>query len=375
MFRKGARALTLVLGLALAACQSAGTDALEDVAAGPRMAAETLGGGPTAVALLLPRSASGAAGRHARDVRDAAALALDDLGAGKLAITIHDTGAGAGGIAGLAEQLAAAKLILGPMGPQAVSALTALPGRPAALAFGNNGGPRGEGVFVLETDAVESALEAARASAAAGHKSFAAIMPQAFPQADRTRLSKGLEAAGVPSIEFVAYSEAGLAAELAAKREQLVKADGVIVFGEGGSPASIASALRKTASLGPKAVLIGNLSWAAENFSRPELEGALVAMPDQSALALVADRYRAKTGRSLSLQAAYGYDAVAVAAGIVRALGPEALTQATLTKPSGFRGATGTFRFRPDGSVERQLALYQIRNKSLQLLDAAPEGF
>ena len=101
----------------------------------------------------------------------------------------------------------------------------------------------------------------------------------------------------------------------------------------------------------------------------------LIAMPDQASLAMVGTRYQAKTGRPLSLHAAYGYDAVAVAAGIVRTLGPDALTQATLTKPSGFRGSTGIFRFRADGTVERQLALYRVRNKALELLDPAPEGF
>lgn len=370
-----ARAFALALGLALAGCQSAGVEALEDVAAGPAMAAETLGGGEAGIALLLPRSAGGATGRQARDIRDAAALALDDLGAGKLAVTIHDVGAGSSAIGSLGEQLATAKLVLGPVGSQAIAALAAVPSRPPALAFGSNGDPHGGGVFALQTDAVDSALESARVSIGAGHKIFAAIVPQSFSQAERTRLAAGLQASGVAAPDIVAYGDGRLAADLAAARDRLVKADAVIVFGAGATPASIASALRKTASLGPRTVLIGNMAYAAENFSRPELDGMLIAMPDQTTLAMVGNRYQAKTGRPLSLHAAYGYDAVAVAAGIVRALGPDALTQATLTKPSGFRGSTGVFRFRQDGKVERQLALYRIRNASLELLDAPPEGF
>ncbi len=149
----------------------------------------------------------------------------------------------------------------------------------------------------------------------------------------------------------------------------------MIVFGEGGDPAAIAGTLRKTTSLSPKAVLIGNMTYAAQNYSRRELDGMLIAMPDQATLAIVGSRYQARTGRPLSLHAAYGYDAVAVAAGIVRTAGADALTQAVLTKPSGFRGSTGIFRFHKDGKVERQLALYRVKNKSLELLDAAPEGF
>lgn len=375
MFRAGVRAFALTLGLALTACQSAGVDALDGVAAGPRQPGETIGAGETAVAMLLPRSAGGAVASRARDIRDGAALALDDLGAGKIALTIHDTGTGAAGVAALAAEAAGARLILGPAGAEQTSALMAVSPRPPALAFGGNGAPRGNGVFAMETDAVDSALESARVAAGAGRKTFVTIAPQGFAEADAQRLARGLAAAGASLAGVVRYAGASLAADIAAQREALVKADGLIIFGEGNAPASIAATLRRTASLGPKAVLIGNLSWAAENFARTELEGALVAMPEQAGLALVADRYRAKTGRALTTHAAYGYDAVAVAAGIVRALGPAALTQATLTKPSGFRGATGIFRFHADGTVERRLALYQIRNKALQLIDAAPDGF
>ena len=375
MFRTASRGLALSLGLALAACQSAGVDALEGVAAGPRQAAETIGAGETAVALLLPRSAGGAAAGRARDIREGAALALEDLGAGKIALTVHDTGAGAGGIAALAEQVSGARIILGPADAGQIAALAALSPRPPALAFGGNGAPHGGGIFAMETDAVDSALEAARIAAGAGRKIFVVVAPQGFVDADAQRLARGLQAAGASLAGTVRYGGASLAADIAAQRDMLVKADGVIVFGEGNAPTTVAAALRRAASLGPKAVLIGNLSWAAENFARPELDGALVAMPEQAGLALVADRYRARTGRALTPQAAYGYDAVAVTAGIVRAMGAAALTPATLTKPSGFRGATGIFRFHADGTVERPLALYQVRDKALQLIDAAPEGF
>lgn len=367
--------LAAPLALALPACQSTGPDVLESAAAGPRQEAETLGAGAVAVAMLLPRSAGGTAGSQARDLRDGAAMALDDLGDGKLAITVHDTGAGADGVAAAMERAAAARLILGPAGARQISALTAAPGRPPALTFGGNGGQRGGGVFALETDAVDSALEAARAAAGAGRKRFVAVAPRGFAEADRKRLMQGLEGTGAALAGFVDYAAPSVATDVAAQRELLVAADGVMIFGQGTDPAAVAAALRSAAALQPKATLIGNLAWERANFARPELDGALVAMPDQSGLALVADRYKARAGRALTVHAAYGYDAVAVAAGIVRTAGPEALTAATLTRNSGFRGATGIFRFRPDGSVDRRLALYRVGGGTLQLLDPAPEGF
>lgn len=332
-----------------------------------------MGTGAVAIAMLLPRSAGGAAGREARDLRDGAAMALDDLGGGRLAITVHDTGTD--GIAAAMERAAAARLVLGPTGAQQISALIAAPGRPPALVFGGNGAPHGGGVFALETDAVDSALEAARAAAGAGRKRFAAVAPRGFPEADRKRLAQGLEGTGAALAGFVDYAAPKIAEAVAAQRDLLVAADAVMIFGQGTDPAAVAAALRSAAALQPKATLVGNLAWESANFARPELEGALVAMPDQSGLALVADRYRARAGRALTVHAAYGYDAVAVAAGIVRTAGPEALTAATLARNSGFRGTTGIFRFRPDGSVDRRLALYRIGGGALQLIDAAPEGF
>lgn len=381
-FRPAGILAALGLALALVACQSTEDDVLGS-AAGPRQAQETVGSAEAeaAIALLLPRSAGGEAGRRARDIRDGAALALDDLGDGRLALAIHDTGRGAGRIAALAAetQAAGARLILGPATPDAAAALVQADAarRPPAIAFTGNGDPHGSGVFAIVSDAVDSALESARIVAGAGRRTFAAVVPEGFSEADRTRLRRGVEEAGGRLAGFVGYPGAGsgIAARIAAGRETLVGADAVVVFGDGDAPAAVAATMRAASALQPNATLIGNLAWAQANFARPELEGALVAMPDQSGLAVIADRYRERTGRTLSIEAAYGYDAVAVAAGIVRAMGADALAPATLTRASGFRGATGVFRFLPDGQVHRLLALYQVRGGALQLLDPPPVGF
>lgn len=369
-------ALALTFGLMLSACQSTGTEVLEE-AAGPAKPQEVMGEGATRVAVLLPRSAGGGDGRRARDIQDGAAMALQDLGDGKLSLSVHDTGAGAGRIAALVDAAAGAKLILGPANGASAAALAAIgkDRRPSALAFTGNGEAHGNGVFAIATDAVDSALEAARIAAGAGRRSFVALVPQAFSQTDRARLERGLAAAKAQLISVIVHGGGNLAGQIAAERDTLVKADGVLIFGDGRTPATIAAALRTASALQPNAAIIGNLAWTSDNFSRPELDGALLAMPDQSGLALIADRFRTRTGRALTIDAAYGYDAVAVAAGIVRAMGPEALTEGTLTKSSGFRGATGIFRFMPDGSVERPLALYRLRGGALTLIDPPPEGF
>lgn len=46
-----------------------------------------------------------------------------------------------------------------------------------------------------------------------------------------------------------------------------------------------------------------------------------------------------------------------------------------LTQNSGFQGANGVFRLRPDGTNERGLAVATVRNNQVIILDPAPSGF
>ncbi|RVD49392.1 ABC transporter substrate-binding protein, partial [Mesorhizobium sp. M2D.F.Ca.ET.140.01.1.1] len=55
------------------------------------MATQSLGTGPTKVAMLLPLSASGSAGENGRKMLDAAKLAMTDLGNPLLTLTVEDT--------------------------------------------------------------------------------------------------------------------------------------------------------------------------------------------------------------------------------------------------------------------------------------------
>lgn len=372
--------LAALLALSLAACQSGGMDALETAATGSQLAEQSYGSGPTTLAMLVPLSASDGQGRKARDFRDGAALAVGELGDGKIRLVVYDT-AQADRVEALAGKAGGqgAKLILGPTDPASVIAVAALQAaqRPPVLSFTAQGTMEAESVYPMVSDAVDSALEATRIAIGSGRRSFVAIVPAGKAEELRGRLSRGVVEAKGELAGIVTYGSAGaaLAGELAAQKELLAKADGVMIFGEGRDPAAVAAALRSSSVLKPDATLIGNLAWTSDNFASPALEGAIVAMADQASLAQIAERFRAAYGRAVTMEAAYGYDAVAVAAGIVRQTGPDALTPAALTKSSGFRGATGTFRLRPDGSVERPLALYRFKGGALELVDAAPAAF
>ena len=101
----------------------------------------------------------------------------------------------------------------------------------------------------------------------------------------------------------------------------------------------------------------------------------MIAGYDRSRATDIARRYSAATGHPFDSDAALGYDAVALAAGIGSALGPAALNAQTLQAETGFRGVTGLFRLRADGSVERQYSIYQIRQGQLTTLRGPTGGF
>jgi ABC-type branched-subunit amino acid transport system substrate-binding protein len=117
--------------------------------------------------------------------------------------------------------------------------------------------------------------------------------------------------------------------------------------------------------------ILGTSEWKAGNMP----EGAFVAAIDQSGLKHIADAFRRIYGRALSTEAAFAYDAVAVAAGIVRSKGIGGLSASDLQANAGFVGATGPFRFLGDGNIERRLAIYRVTTGTLKEHEPAQRQF
>jgi hypothetical protein len=87
--------------------------------------------------------------------------------------------------------------------------------------------------------------------------------------------------------------------------------------------------------------------------------------------------YAAVFGRAPPRLATLAYDATGLAAVLARSAPGGDFSIATLTQPSGFSGADGLFRLRPDGSVERGLAVLQIlpRGAGIKVISPAPASF
>jgi ABC-type branched-subunit amino acid transport system substrate-binding protein len=110
-------------------------------------------------------------------------------------------------------------------------------------------------------------------------------------------------------------------------------------------------------------------------FSAPVLDGGWYAAPDSAGYRNFAARYRARYKQEPVRTATLAYDAVALIAALVKTQGPQRFSAEVLTNPSGFSGIDGLFRFRPDGTNERGLAVMRVAPSGAQVISPAPKSF
>lgn len=337
----------------------------------------TLGTGPTKVAMLLPLSAPGSTGENGRKMYDGARLAMADLGDKLLTLTIQDTR----GDSGYAKDLAVkaitsgtAKVIIGPSELAATQHLAKLSGskRPPVLALADNFAG-GSGVYSVRLSEADSAAAGAAAIASKGAKKFVLMVPAGADSTTiESRVANALSIYGATLAVTLPYSVAD-GAKAVSDMGSLVEApDAVVVACGDGSPAAVLAALK---AKGGKAVtLIGTDRWLERPID-PLYEGAYIATLDESETGPIADRFKATYNYQPDVNVAYAYDMVALSAGIASSAGPDGFNKQVLENATGFRGSTGLFRFRADGSSQRSMPFFKVEKGKLKLVAKSTSGF
>ena len=105
------------------------------------------------------------------------------------------------------------------------------------------------------------------------------------------------------------------------------------------------------------------------------LRGGWFTLPDPSVMRQFEARYQGAYGEAPHPVASLGFDAVAAVGALLTSGGSDALSAARITQGNGFSGAAGVFRFRPDGSNERGLAIAEIRDGESVVISPAPRSF
>lgn len=122
-----------------------------------------------------------------------------------------------------------------------------------------------------------------------------------------------------------------------------------------------------------KVKILGMSQWDEPGLgNEPALVGAWFAAPPPAGHGEFEKRYEAAFKRRPPRIASLAYDATALAAVIARNRG---FGRDAITAPSGYAGVDGIFRFRPDGTIERGMAVIEIQPRGIKVVDPAPAAF
>lgn len=342
---------------------------------------------PIPVALLVPRGGSASDDLLAKNLENAARLAIRDLDGVNIKLRVYGTAGQAGTAAKAAAQAVeeGAKIILGPVYGEAANAagVAVAASGVNVLSFSNNTTIAGGNVFVLGPTFDAAANRLVRYAKRAGKDRIVVLHANNIGgQLGRNAIQRAIAANGATLAGDVEYALSQEAVREAVPRVQaaIESSDANALF----MTANSSTALPLLGEMLPSAGVsnastqyIGLSRWdiPAQTLAIPGIQGGWFALPDPGASAAFAARYNATYGERPLDIAGLAFDGVAAIGSLVKSKKGNALTGAALTQGAGFRGANGIFRLRADGTNERGLAVATIRNNQVVLLEAAPKAF
>ncbi len=348
---------------------------------GGRRDGETIGEGAVKVGLVVPLTGRHGPSSVGASLRNAAKLAYADSGASDVTILVKDdqsTPAGRRcGDAGRDQR--GRRDHSGPVFAADVKEagrVARAAGKPV-IAFSTDTSAAGNGVYLLSF-LVEGHVDRGLGFAAQrGKKSVAALVPEndygtlALAQFQQSAANDGLR---VPLIERYKPGAPGESIQrLAAARDQF---DTLFIPEQADAMGGVPKELVAAGLNSKKVQIIGTGLWNDQRaLNLPALQGAWFTAPENAGFNAFAQRYRAKFGSEPARIATLAYDAVSLAIALSRSQGSQRYSESVLTNPSGFNGADGVFRFRPDGTNERGLSVLEVGGGAAKIISPAPRNF
>lgn len=343
---------------------------------------------PVPVALLVPRGAADPNEQKlARDLENAARMAASDLGGVRVDLRIYATAGNAAKAreAALAAASDGARIIIGPLRAEAARiAADAVASRGInVLAFSNNPTIAGGNLFILGQTFHDTANRLTNFATAQGRDRLLTVFADtASGRLGREAISQAITRTGaVPagSVSHALSQEAVIDAVPRVKQLAEENAANAIFF-----TATTAGALPLFTQILPEAGLgqdkaqyIGLTRWDTppQTLDLPGVQGGWFALPDPGRTARFEARFEAAFGNPPHALSGLAYDGIAAVGALVKQGGRGALSRAALTQPAGFQGVNGIFRFTPEGTNERGLAVATIEDRKVQVISHAPTRF
>jgi ABC-type branched-subunit amino acid transport system substrate-binding protein len=337
---------------------------------------------PVRVGILLPfASTTPSVKALATAMMKSAELALYDSGNRDIILMTADEGTTAESSQVAVTRLldAGAEIIVGPLFSPSVKAVSheARDRGVPVLAFSTDRSVAGDGIFLLGFLPENDVKRVISYAAAQGHHKFAALSANTAYGDVTVDAFNAAVAEGSGRVTDVERFANNVDAALKPAQD-VAKSDADAVFIPlGGQVLRAISPTLGASGLDPKKVkLLGTSLWDEQaNLAEPTLSGGWFAAPSAADDAAFISKYRTAYGASPPQLAALSYDAISLIALLARGSPYKRFTRAALTDPNGFEGVDGIFRFNPDGTAERGLAVMAVTPQGFREVDPAPRTF
>jgi len=376
--------LFAALALGLAACETVNF-------AGPTAAVDP--NQPVVVALMVPlASGNGVTEQLAQNMVNAAQMAVRDLSGANIDLRVYETGGNAEMAAAAANRAVTdgAQIMVGPLYSTSTAAIAPIAARAGinVLSFSNTTSVAGGNVFIMGTTFDTVASRLVGHSVASGYGNIAIVSQDGVSgESGRDSISRAITRNGANLTTVVSYPLAleemgevasGIADTLRASNSNAVFFTDSPLRGLGFITASLASNRFRTKR---DAQFMGLTRWDSSNevLVTPSLQGGWFAVPDPALTLQFETRYQLAYGIDAHQLSGLAYDGIAAVGAMISAARTanerDAFSVQRLTDPSGFAGVTGIFRFKPDGTNDRGLAIMQVENGVATMVSAAPRSF
>ncbi len=359
---------------ALAACQVAGPIG----GTGPRVSGQTV-----QVAMLLPvTSEQGGDATIAQSLENAARMAAAELTGVTVEITVYDTAGQPAQAASVAREAvqAGADIIVGPLRSDTAAAVgvAVANSNVSVLSFSNNTEIAGGNVFVLGHTFQNTAARMVSYGAAQGRNRIVLVHAQNLAgEVARDAVLRAAVASNATVVNTIPYefSQGGVINAVPQIVEAVRGSDGnaLMLTADSAGALPFFAQLLPENGLDTEAVrMMGLTRWDTppQTLELSGLQGGWFALPDPQATADFEGRYLATYGIPPHILGALGYDAIRAVGETAAASGQ--LGAGDLIASSGFQGANGVFRLRGDGTNERAMAIAQVVQNQVAVIDPAP---
>ena len=370
----------LVFALVLSAC---------DPGSGPAVSGPAANNGAAIpVALLVPGGSADANDNYiAQSLENAARLAIADLGGVSIDLRVYNTQGSPEQAAAMATQAVdeGAAIILGPFfALEANAAGIAVASRGInVLSFSNNPDVAGGNVFILGQTFDSTARRLASYAVGKGADRVMIVHdPDPAGQIGKAAIQRAITRAGgtVAAVGTYEFSQNGIIQAIPgiAASAKSSGAEALFLTADNAGALPLLSQLLMENGVNPASFqYIGLARWdiPPATLALPGVQGAWFALPDPGTNRQFQSRYAAAYGEAPPIYAGFAYDGIAAIGAVAKSGGGSSLSAASLMQSAGFVGVGGIFRLRPDGTTDRGLAVAQIQNSQLVIVEPAPNNF